>query len=302
MKRFVNNTVFLAIICCLLWASAIPCTKIGLKFITPLQYAGFRFFIAGLLILPFFHDYKRYFKQVGKNFKFVILIAILQTVLIYSFLYSGQNLVPASLSAIFIGSYPLFVAVVAHFAMPEDKLNLHSIFGFLLGVTGIIVISAGRQISGIAGPKELLGIFFLIMTNLVGGFSNVLISRSKNDISPVVLSSSSMTLGGLILTLLSIPIEGVHPDKFAPAFYLTLAWLSIVSAIAFSIWFMLLKRPGVKVSYLNSWKFLIPVAGAILSWITIKNESPEIYSVLGVLIIVAALLVLNPDLFKRTSN
>jgi drug/metabolite transporter (DMT)-like permease len=66
-----------------------------------------------------------------------------------------------------------------------------------------------------------------------------------------------------------------------------------LSAAAFAIWFSLIQRPGVKVSTLNIWKFLIPVLGAILSWILINEEKPDLISILGMAVISVSLVTLN---------
>jgi drug/metabolite transporter (DMT)-like permease len=73
-------------------------------------------------------------------------------------------------------------------------------------------------------------------------------------------------------------------------YWLTLIWLSFVSAFAFSLWFKLLQRPSVKVSELNLWKFIIPVAGAILSWILVPGEKPEWLTIAGMVIITSSLI------------
>ncbi|MBT3382390.1 MAG: hypothetical protein HN778_20090 [Prolixibacteraceae bacterium] len=44
---------------------------------------------------------------------------------------------------------------------------------------------------------------------------------------------------------------------------------------------------------MNFWKFLIPVLGAILSWIILSNESPDFTSILGMVIIAFSLVALN---------
>ncbi|HRX12352.1 MAG TPA: hypothetical protein P5210_11915, partial [Draconibacterium sp.] len=66
-----------------------------------------------------------------------------------------------------------------------------------------------------------------------------------------------------------------------------------LSAAAFAIWYTLLQRPGVKVSILNMWKFIIPALGAALSWILIKSEKPDWISVAGMLVITLSLVLLN---------
>jgi len=64
-----------------------------------------------------------------------------------------------------------------------------------------------------------------------------------------------------------------------------------MAASAFSLWFKLLQRPGVKVSELNLWKFVIPVLGAILSWLLIPDEHPEWLTVSGMIIITVSLIM-----------
>ncbi|NEW84143.1 MAG: hypothetical protein GZ094_17490, partial [Mariniphaga sp.] len=41
------------------------------------------------------------------------------------------------------------------------------------------------------------------------------------------------------------------------------------------------------------WKFIIPVFGAILSWILIPNESPDLVSIAGITTTAIALVLFN---------
>jgi drug/metabolite transporter (DMT)-like permease len=74
-------------------------------------------------------------------------------------------------------------------------------------------------------------------------------------------------------------------------YWLDLIWLSFISAFAFSLWFKLLQRPGVKVSELNLWKFIIPVVGAVLSWLLVPGEYPEWLTITGMIIITGSLIL-----------
>jgi drug/metabolite transporter (DMT)-like permease len=46
----------------------------------------------------------------------------------------------------------------------------------------------------------------------------------------------------------------------------------------------------VKASELNLWKFIIPVVGAILSWVLVPDEKPEWLTIAGMVIITASLI------------
>ena len=292
------DTILLAILACLLWSSAFAGIKLGLPYTTPLQFAGIRFFISGLLVLPIAYRRNPTLILIAiKNWKTILLLGFLQIVVQYALFYTGISMVPGAVGAIVIGSSPLFIALIAHRFMPDDKMTFGKLFSIVFGILGVVLVSIGKDRFGVAGDMALLGILILVGNNILSGFTNILIAKEKGMIPPFVLSSFSMILGGLALFLISIPIEGLSWSPKPPIYYISLAWLSILSAVAISIWTLLLKRPGIKISNLNLWKFLIPVAGAALSWLILPQESPDLLSVSGMIVIAASLIILN--IFNR---
>ena len=293
MKKYFSQTTFLAIIACLLWSSAFVGVKIGLKYHSPLQFAGIRFLISGLILIPVVYDFTRFRKEVRENFGYVCLIAFLQVIIQYSLFYLGVSMVPASISAMIVGSSPLFVALVAHFSISEDRMDWYKTGSILLGILGVAVITLGRDNLPSGAEIALTGVVLLLLNNLASGITNVVVARKRQTISPMVLTSSSLLIGGLSLFVISIPLEGLQYKVFPAEYYVALGWLSFLSAAAITIWNTLLRRPMVKVSELNMWKFLIPVSGAILSWLILPDESPDVVSVSGMILIATSLLILN---------
>lgn len=286
-----SNTIFWAIIACLLWSTAYACIKIGLKYDTPLHFAGVRFIFSGLLILPFTVRPSLYLSQIKTHWKVVAWVTFLQMLINYSLFYIGLDLVPGALGAIIVGSQPLVTAVVASIMHKEDKLTKHKIITIIFGLSGVILISVGRQAFKLGTALELIGVGILIIANIAVATSNVVVSVKSKGINPFVLSSSTLFIGGVLIYLLSIPFEGIHPLPVSIEYWLILGWLTIMASLAFSIWFMLLQRPGVKVSELNLWKFVIPVVGAILSWILVTEEHPEWLTISGMVIISVSLIM-----------
>jgi drug/metabolite transporter (DMT)-like permease len=95
MEKF-KGTVFLAIIACLLWSSAFAVIKIGLQYTTPLQFAGVRFTLAGLMVLPLTGSLRTAFQYIRNNFRLILLIAFLQTFVQYALFYSCYFSSPTS--------------------------------------------------------------------------------------------------------------------------------------------------------------------------------------------------------------
>jgi len=277
-----------------LWSSAFAGVKIGLQYQTPLQFAGTRFFISGCLVFPLaYRNNRNYFSIFRIQWKTILLIAFMQTFLQYALFYQGINLIPGAVGAIIIGSQPLFISFVAHFLMPGDRTTLSRTLIILLGILGVVLVSLSRDPNSVSGHIAMAGVLLLVSINILSGFTNVLIARERGMIPPLVLSSGSMILGGGALFLVSLVVEGLNPGPKPIEYYGSLTWLSMLSAVAISVWTVLLKRPGIKVSHLNFWKFLIPLFGAVLSWILLEGEKPQILTLLGMFTIAISLVVLN---------
>jgi len=286
-----GNTIFWAIIACLLWSTAYAGIKIGLQYDTPFHFAGVRFIISGLVILPFTVRPAMYLQQVREHWRVIAWVTFLQFLINYSLFYQGLNLVPGALGAVVYGAQPLIIAVVAAILNKDDKLTRKKIITIIFGISGVIFISIGRQAFKLGTGLELLGIAMIMGGNIATAGSNVVISLKSKNLNPFVLSSASLFTGGLILYLISIPVEGNPRGPLPREYWVALLWLSFMAAAAFSIWFKLLQRPGVKVSELNLWKFITPCTGAILSWVVIPDEHPEWLTISGMIIITASLIV-----------
>ncbi|MBN1598729.1 MAG: DMT family transporter [Bacteroidales bacterium] len=297
-RSFYSTSIFLAVLACILWSTAFVGIKIGLRYSGPLQFAGIRFMISGLIILPFCTNIKNDMILLKKNIRKIFLISLFQTVLLYGFFYTGMDKTPAAIGAIIVGGGPLFVAVLAHFITGKDPLTLRKSLALIIGFGGIILIAIVKDKTVENHTTVVTGILLLITGNLAGSYGNILISKTKTGISPLFTNAIQIFAGGFILLILSFLIEGFEFGAKPFEYYLSLGWLSFISAVAFSVWFVVLSRPEIKVSEINVWKFMIPMLGAILSWIIIKNERPQLNTIVGMIFIAASILII----FGRKQN
>ncbi len=301
MRHIFSHTYILAIIACLLWSTAFAGIKIGLNYTTPFQFAGIRFFIAGLLILPLTKKPSLIIEAIKTHPFKILRVSIFQTIILYSLFYLGVSKVPGAIAAIIIGSQPLFAALVAHFMLRNDNLSFKKLITISMGIIGIVLIAYHKAWNSADGYQQVMGILILICANISSGIGNVYVSKLKGLVSPVILSSWQMSFGGLIIFIFSLFIEPFNGFNYPLPYFLSLGWLSFLSATAFTIWFLLLQRPNVLVSDLNIWKFIIPIFGAILSWLIIPGEKPEIIPIIG-MIIIGASLILYSLINKRSKK
>ncbi|MBN2620853.1 DMT family transporter [candidate division WOR-3 bacterium] len=289
-KGHVIRNTLLAIFACVLWSTAFVGVKYGLQFAQPFVFAGVRFMMSGFMLLPFCGSLHSYIRTFRKHFVSIFMISLFQTFLLYAFFYVGMTMVSGALGAIVIGASPLTIAVAAHFVMPDDRMTLVKTFSLLLGLIGVMVISISRQPWQAQGLREFVGVVILLGGGISSAAGNIAVARERYRIDPIVLNSIQIFLGGFMLFIVSLLVEGFPRMVYPPMFYGALVYLAALSAIAFSIWFGLLKQPQVKVSELNLWKFIIPVCGALLAWALLPDESPEVFAIIGMVCVTCAIL------------
>lgn len=283
-----------AIFASVLWGSAFAGAKIGFQYADPIFLSGMRFTLAGLLLLPVMWLNKVSIKAALKHWRFMLLFAFVQTFLQYGLFFMGLNKVPAATSAIIIGAGPLFVAIIAHLTLKDDKLNARKILAIILGLSGVLFISLAKGTFLSNDPNFYIGVGLLILSNVIGSYTNIMVVKYKADaLHPMALTSFANFTGGLMLLVAAFVFEKPVIEPFPLEFYGALLWLAFIPAAGFSIWYGLLQRPDVKVSELNIWKFIVPVTGSVLSWIIVPGEYPDIPTVIGILIITSALILLQ---------
>jgi len=284
--------MLLAIVACLLWSTAFVGVKIGLRYTDPLSFAGIRFMLAGVLLVPLWWKNQMPLSLLRDNWRAVVMVSFFQTFLVYGLFYYGMTMVSGALAAILIGASPLTAAMVSHFSRGSDTITPSKMISLLIGMAGVALITLGSKpwVSP-SGLREFFGIILLFLCTISSGLGNVLVAREQTSLEPVQLNSLQMFLGGLFLLLVSSIFHGL-PDLHLPLiFYVTLLWLSIISAVSFTLWFILLQRPEITVSSLNLWKFIIPVFGALFSWFFLPDESPTLVAVVGMLCTAVAIVL-----------
>ncbi len=287
------KTKLLAILACVLWGSAFVGAKVGFEYMEPLRLSGFRFTLAGMLLWPLLIAKRVDIKSHFKYWRFMLMFAFLQSFMQYGLFFVGLNKVPAPTAAVIVGATPLFIAIMAHFALKNDQMTLRKVIAILLGFSGVFFISFAKGDMTGGGSDFYIGVGLLIVSNIIGGSTNILLARHPGSISPILLTSFANFTGGLMLLTVSFFIEDSKGNGYPSEFWAALLWLAMIPAAGFSIWYTLLKKPGVKVSELNMWRFIIPVTGCILSWLLLPGVYPDVVSVTGILIITVSLLILQ---------
>jgi len=274
------TAVFLALFVTFLWSTSFVIIKFGLKEIPPLVFAGLRYSIAFLCLLPFLFTQKNI--SVVKNLeKKDWLNLVLLGILFYAFTqgtqFIGLSLLPAVTVSLWLNFTPLIVAVMAIFLIREIPTSIQ-IFGVILFIAGILTYFYPVNLSNV----QTIGL--IVMT--IGVFANAasaVLGRSVNrtgNLTPVVVTVISMGVGSIILLCIGIFTQGFPTINLENIFYLL--WLAIVNtALAFTIWNFTLRTLTAMESSIINGTMLIQIA--VLAWIFL-GENISFKEIIGMLI------------------
>lgn len=259
----------LALVCTFLWGSASPCIKLGYALFeipssetwTQVLFAGTRFVLAGVLTLLIGSAIQRKpLIPTRSAAPSICKLAVFQTVLQYIFFYIGLAHNSGVKASIINGSNTFFTILVAALIFRQEKLNVKKIAGCVIGFAGVIVVSMnGQQIDM---NLSLMGDGSLFLCALSYAVSSCLMKEYSKKENPVMLSGSQFILGGIVMILLGLCMGGRITHVSVSAL-LMLFYLACISAVAYSLWGVLLKHnPVSKVAIFG---FTNPVFGVFLS-------------------------------------
>lgn len=281
----------LATLCCLLWGSAYPAIKNGyaLLHIAPadvasqMVFAGWRFALAGLILLIVSAALRKpIFRLTGRQVRQLTLLGLAQTTLQYVFFYVGLAHASGVKSSIMNATGVFFSVVLAHFIYSDDRLSSGKVLGVLVGFVGVIVVNLGR--GGLGFEFSLLGEGFVTIAAFVLAAASIYGKRVSRTTDPMIMTGWQLLIGGLALTLGGMA-GGGHLEALDWRSGALLAYMALLSSVAFAVWSMLLKHNPV--GMIAAFNFLVPVFGVALSAVFL-GESLLRWSYLAALALVCA--------------
>lgn len=279
----------------LLWGSAFPLIKLSYEHMDihrhetyeQMLFAGYRFALAGLLILLAMAAIRIKFERNFRSLVRVAKVSVFQTVLQYIFFYIGLSYSTGTISSIIAGTTSFFQLLVAHFAYRNDRLTRVRVLGMLVGFAGILIIYLQGESGGISFG---FGEFLLLAAMFFGALGNVVAKKQSAHVNIFYLTGMQMFLGGAALFLLGAVNVGVLPFHFDAYALLMLIYLAILSSAGFLLWNYLMKYNSV--GSVSMYLALIPLFGVMLSALMLK-EQLHLTSVVSLLLIVTGIVIVN---------
>lgn len=277
----------------LFWGAGPVITKLGIKEVPPYSLAFLRFFLAAILILPFFFA-TGHQKIARSDLLRFIMAGLFGSGLNAIFFMSGIARTTATQSAAIFATVPLVNAVAASIILKE-KPTIVRITGVLIGLIGSLLIALGPYLINSDNGQVLGDVFgnLLVGVSVISWVAYIIISKELlKKYSPLTVTTVSFLVG----TVLLLPFFFIELIS-NPTWYLNMTQEGIISIVygavfAFVLSFLLYQY-GLKqtsafeagiVIYLN------PVLASIFA-IPILGEYPTSVFLIGTALILGGVFL-----------
>lgn len=300
-EHFMQKTIVVwlgALLCCALWGSAFPCIKIGYRLFdiasgdvaAQILFAGCRFTLAGVLALAIGSALNReWLVPKRRSYGRIAKLALLQTVAQYIFFYVGLANTTGVKASIIEGVNVFIAILVASLLFHQEKLSAAKILGCLIGFAGVVLVNSSG--GGLDLGFHFTGEGFIFLSTIAYAFSSVFLKRYSKEDNPVLLSGWQFVFGGLVMIVCGL-LAGGRLSEWSVAGVLMLLYMAVISAVAYSLWGILLKyNPVSKVAVFG---FMNPVFGVILSAILLhEGDSIGVMCLVSLALVCAGIYIVN---------
>lgn len=269
-----------------LWSSSWVLIKFGLEDIPPLSFAGLRYFLAFVSLLPFaaragvMGELRRAFRRTWWG---LIGLGVLMYTVAQGAQFIALNHLPAVTVSLTL-SFTAILVTLLGIALLGERPNLWQWVGTIFYLGGVTVYFYPLEI-----PRaEWLGLAAALVGMLATSLATVL-GRGVNrggKLSPLAVTTVSMGIGSTLLLASGLAADGVPGVHGAPALSLenwgAILWLAVVnSALAFTLWNQTQKvLTAMESSILNN-TMLFQIA--ILAW-AFLGEAMDGQQILGMVL------------------
>lgn len=252
-----------------LWSTSWVLIKLGLKDIPALTFAGLRYFIAFLILVPLYvrsNSTMPINKMKRHHWGWLVGLGILYYSVTQGSQFVGLAYLPAITFSLLLNFTAPIVAILGTTFLKE-KLSRSQWIGIAVFLVGALIYFYPVLIpSGLIFGFVIAGVH--IMATSLSAIAGRFINRT-NELDALTVTVWSMGIGSAVLLLAGILIEGV--PVLSSKDWMIIIWLAAVNtALAFTLWNHTLRTLSAAQSSMINNTMLIQIA--VLAWLFLGEQ------------------------------
>ncbi len=289
-----NNLAYLILILTtIFWSGNFIVGKAASMFqIPPFSLNFYRWFFAGLILLPFtFKEIIKNKKYILDNLGFFIILGITSITIFNSIVYYSLYYTQVISGILMISTIPVWIIFISSI-LKIEKTNIFQIIGVILSLTGVIFIITKADLNLVKNLDFNKGDLSMVVAMFSWAIYSALLKSKKYEISQVSLLEVVIICGlTFLIPIYFIEMNMGNPIILGKPFYLILGYVVIFPGLAaFFFWIK-----GISIIGANRagiFLHLMPIMGAIMAML-IFDEKFMFYHILGAIFIIAGITLSN---------
>ncbi len=278
------------------WGTTWLAIRIGLETVPPFLSAGVRCLAAAVILYGIVRFQKLPVPMTASAWKVYLSLGVLTIGVPFALIYWGQQYIPTGLSSILFGAFPFCVAVLSHLMLRDEPMTFSKGVAIVLGFAGVVIIYYSE--SSIADPRAFLGMSAVLISVILQALALILIKKHGEPVSPLSMNFVGMAMGGIMVLLLSVAVEGERTVAWTAPAILSLAYLTLVgSVVTFVAYYWLLKK--IDAVYVSLSSFINPIVAVVLGALILGERMPPTVFTGAALVMVGLLVANGKGIYAR---
>lgn len=279
----------LLVLLAFLWGGSFVFAKIAVAEIPPFTLVFLRVFLAALTLHAIMLVMGVRMDWSIRAFKNYAVMGLLNNVIAFSLMFTGQTQITASLASILNASAPFFTVLVAGLFLADEKLTQRKLIGLVVGFIGVVLVIGPRYLLGIG--QHLIFELMLICTAVSYAFAGVWGRRFAGE-NPLCTAAGQLTASSVLM----IPVMFIFDDPLSmgmpslPVIAAVLGLAVICTGLAYILFFKVLQMAGATNVILVT--MLVPLSTTMLA-IPLLGESLDVLKLAGLAVIVLGMAILD---------
>ena len=281
---------------CILWGTTYLFIRIGVETIPPMLFAGFRWIIAGSILITILWLSGNQLPQKSD----LIHITIIGIALLgfgNGLVVVGEQYVESGLAALLITTVPFWMVGVESFLPKGPKLNWLTITGLIVGSLGVGLIFGG-DLKYIFETKYLIGVLSILGAVVAWSLGSVYSKYKKVSVHPLMSASVQMLMAGSLQIILGSVMGEFSVLHFTQSGILSLAYLIVFGSI-FGYGSYIYAIEHLPLSLVSTYAYINPIIALFLGWIFL-NEKLSFFTLIAAVVIIIGVVLVKIGSNKRT--
>ncbi|MRH99423.1 EamA family transporter [Kriegella sp. EG-1] len=273
-----------------IWGSTYLLNKIAVQELPPFMLAGFRFFIAGVLIFIICRIMGISLKVTLKQLKNTVIAGFLFLAYGNGVVVWALQYIDSGFAALEISAQPLVVLLLMRI-LQGKKIQAMSLVGIAFGFVGIYLLISQKSI--ISQENSAFGMLLVFTAMVSWAFGSLFVGKAVLPNNFFVNTGYQMIMGGLLMLIVSVTTgeEWSSPILWSSKVQLAMMLLIVLgSIVAFTSFNYLLRN--VSPEKVATSTYVNPIIALLLGWYFL-NEQITKQSVFAAIILLTGVYFIN---------